>query len=309
MIIDESFRTSGLAEAQDMVRRVYARAELRESQGEFRYEHVARGEGGVSFTRFKINSEMDIAVDFDGVAAFGVVIDGSYEAESHGDLVDTGSPFLFTPGLGTSRSDELDILMINIDTDVLTASAARLAGADRARLGFGAHNPISPTMREHWLRTINYAWNSVIRVDEVFRNDSIRGATLEAVVTAALAAFPIDVAAAARASDLASSAAIRRAAAFIDDNADQPLTVADLAEAARLSVRALQIGFQRELETTPMGYLRHVRLDAARRELVAADDDTLVADVARRWGFANLGRFAAHYRARFGENPGDTLRR
>jgi AraC-like DNA-binding protein len=52
-----------------------------------------------------------------------------------------------------------------------------------------------------------------------------------------------------------------------------------------------------------------VRLDAARAELREADDDTRVADVARRWAFANLGRFAAQYRTRFGENPGDTLRR
>ncbi|GAA4159400.1 hypothetical protein GCM10022286_13730 [Gryllotalpicola daejeonensis] len=310
MIIDESFQTSDIGHAEAMARRIYPRAELRESTGvPFRYEHLARGEDGVTFARFKIDSTMDIAVDFDRVAAFGVHVAGRYNVESNGDHVDTSQPFLFTPGPGSSLSEQLDVLTVNIDTDVLARSAAQRLGVDHAHLRFGRHEPKSPVLRSHWLRTVNYVWNSVIQVPDVFENDAIRASTLETVVTAALAAFPIEVSETARNFDFASSAAVRRAKAFIENNADQALTVAQIAEAARISVRALQLGFQRELDTTPMGHLRDVRLDAARRELAAAGDDVRVADIARRWAFANLGRFAAQYRTRFGENPGDTLRR
>jgi AraC-like DNA-binding protein len=307
MIFDESFQTDDLGEAEAMARRVYPRADLRESRGSFNYEHLARGADGVNFTRFKLSSQMDIAVDFDGIAAFGVLISGDYRVESNGDQVDSSRPFLFTPGPGGSHSEQLDVLTVNIDAEVLRRTAAQQRGVDAARLRFAGHSASSPTMQAHWLRTVNYAWNSVIQVPDVFHNDAIRAATLETVVTAALAAFPIDIADAARTNDFAASSAIRRATAFIDDNADGALTVAQIAEAARLSVRALQIGFQREFGTSPMGYLREVRLDAARHELLHGDD-VLVADVARRWAFANVGRFAALYRARFGENPSDTLR-
>lgn len=34
-----------------------------------------------------------------------------------------------------------------------------------------------------------------------------------------------------------------------------------------------------------------------------------VAEVAYRWGFAHLGRFAHDYRARYGESPSTTSRR
>jgi len=34
-----------------------------------------------------------------------------------------------------------------------------------------------------------------------------------------------------------------------------------------------------------------------------------VAEVAYRWGFTHLGRFAHDYRARYGEAPSTTLRR
>ena len=309
MIVDESFRTTHLGEAESITRRIYPRAELRESRGAFLYEQVTRGEEGVNFTRFKVASQMDIAVDFDGVAAFGVLLGGRYAAESDGSSVDPTQPFLLTPGSGMSHSEKLDLLTVNIGTDVLAAAAARQLGVDKVTLRFERHGTVSPAMRAHWLRTVNYAWNSVIRVSEVFHTEAVRNATLEAVVTAALAAFPIEVAHAARASELSSSSAIRRAQAFVEDNADQPLTVAQIAEAARLSVRAVQLGFQRELGMPPMSYLRQVRLEAARAELVAAGGDARVADVARRWAFVNLGRFAAHYRERFGENPTDMLRR
>jgi AraC-like DNA-binding protein len=33
-----------------------------------------------------------------------------------------------------------------------------------------------------------------------------------------------------------------------------------------------------------------------------------VSEVAYRWGFTHLGRFAGAYRARFGESPSQTLR-
>jgi AraC-like DNA-binding protein len=310
VIIDESFGTDDIGEAETIVRRVYPKAELGDPEGQFRYEHLSRGVDGVNFTRFKINSRMDIAVDFDGVAAFGLLLGGRYAVESNGRQMDAAQPFLFTPGPGSSRSEDLDLLTINIDTEVLERAAGQQFGLDRARLRFDdVHAAASPALRAHWLQTIHYAWNSVMRSQEVFRNDAIRSATVEAVVTAALAAFPIEIAEAVRMSDFTASAAVRRAKSFIDDNADQPITVAQIAEAARLSVRALQLGFQRELELTPTAYLRDVRLEAARRDLLDADGGARVAVVARRWGFANPGRFAALYRSRFGESPGATVRR
>ena len=56
-------------------------------------------------------------------------------------------------------------------------------------------------------------------------------------------------------------------------------------------------------------YIRRVRLDRIRTELLRADPAvTNVADVARHWGFAHPGRFSATYAARYGEYPSDTLR-
>ncbi|WP_448334137.1 helix-turn-helix transcriptional regulator, partial [Streptomyces sp. DSM 41534] len=94
----------------------------------------------------------------------------------------------------------------------------------------------------------------------------------------------------------------------IEANADRDITLADIAEAVYVTPRALQYMFRRHLELSPMGYLRQVRLNHARRQLLNADPaTTTVQAVAARWGFAHTGRFAAAYRRTFGENPSDTL--
>ena len=86
-------------------------------------------------------------------------------------------------------------------------------------------------------------------------------------------------------------------------------THVDIAEAAHVSVRAVQLAFRRHLGTTPMAYLRRVRLDHTHRALVAADArHTTVAAVAAQWGFTNHSRFTAVYRATYGVLPSTTLR-
>ncbi len=102
---------------------------------------------------------------------------------------------------------------------------------------------------------------------------------------------------------------IRRADRLISDHAREPLTVDDVAEAVGLSVRSLQEGFRRHLDTTPTARLREARLAGARAELAGADPTgCTVSRVAADWGFHHLGRFAVAYRQRWGESPSDTLR-
>jgi transcriptional regulator GlxA family with amidase domain len=103
---------------------------------------------------------------------------------------------------------------------------------------------------------------------------------------------------------------VRRAAAFIEEHAGEDIGLGDIARAARVGPRALQMAFRRYRDTTPLEHLRRVRLERAHRELLAADPaagDT-VAIIADRWGFAHHGYFAASYRRAYGRSPHVTLR-
>ncbi|SCG60173.1 helix-turn-helix domain-containing protein [Micromonospora halophytica] len=80
--------------------------------------------------------------------------------------------------------------------------------------------------------------------------------------------------------------AVRRAVAYVDDHADQPITVDQIAAAAGVRPRAPQLAFRRHHDTTPMRYVRQVRLERAHHDLQAADPTTgvTVTVIATRWG-------------------------
>jgi AraC-like DNA-binding protein len=73
--------------------------------------------------------------------------------------------------------------------------------------------------------------------------------------------------------------------------------------------RTLRVCCAEFLGMSPGRYLRLRRLNMVRAELRRADPATAnVAEIAQRHQFSELGRFAATYRAVFGEKPSDTLR-
>ena len=102
---------------------------------------------------------------------------------------------------------------------------------------------------------------------------------------------------------------LRRAIAFIHDNAQTDIGLRDIAAAVGVTPRSVQYTFRRHLGTTPLEYLRRVRLDRAHRDLQMADPsvDTVTA-IAGRWGFSHAGRFSIAYRKVFGTKPSRTLR-
>ncbi|WP_343041180.1 AraC family transcriptional regulator [Streptomyces typhae] len=102
---------------------------------------------------------------------------------------------------------------------------------------------------------------------------------------------------------------VKRAMAAVQERPEHPFTTTELAAEARVGVRWLQEAFRRYVGMTPMAYVRDVRLARVRDELrVAGPGERCVSEVAFRWGFTHLGRFAEQYRARFGELPSQTLR-
>lgn len=100
---------------------------------------------------------------------------------------------------------------------------------------------------------------------------------------------------------------VRRAEIFIQAHAPNYMSLKEIAAAAGTVPRTLQSHFMRYRCVTPMQYLCNVRLDAARDLLLSGK--ALVADAAFECGFGHRGRFAHHYRRRFGETPSATLQR
>jgi AraC-like DNA-binding protein len=97
---------------------------------------------------------------------------------------------------------------------------------------------------------------------------------------------------------------------FMEANADEAITPAELARVGHMSIRTLHASFQQVLQTTPMDYLRSIRMERIRVELIHNQDPELkITDLAARWGFYHPSRFAAKYREMYGELPSETVLR
>lgn len=105
-------------------------------------------------------------------------------------------------------------------------------------------------------------------------------------------------------------ATLRRALTYLEEHAGEDVEVADVAAAAGVGVRGLQMVFRRWRDTTPLGQLREIRLARAHEDLRAADahGGRTVADIIARWRFTHPGRFSVTYRRRYGCSPSETLR-
>ena len=103
---------------------------------------------------------------------------------------------------------------------------------------------------------------------------------------------------------------MRRFRRVVEENPEQPLYMPEICEAIRVSDRTLRMVCQEHLGMGPKRYLVLRRMHLARRELrEAASEATTVTDIATRFGFWQLGRFAVEYRSLFGESPSATLHR
>ena len=94
---------------------------------------------------------------------------------------------------------------------------------------------------------------------------------------------------------------LRRAEAYLHACAGDIVRLEDVAAAAGCGPRAVQRAFRSFRGTTMHGALRAIRLERARADLALGESS--VFEIARRWGFSNLGRFTIAYQAHFGERP------
>ena len=201
-------------------------------------------------------------------------------------------------------------LIVRVDRAALDAQLERVLGRPPStELRLAASLDLTTPAARSWLSTVDLV-RSDLDGPGGLAHPVLRAQAEQLLMSQLLAAVPHSSSEELLAGPSAVPGVIRRAEALIDGHAREPLTVDDLAAAVGLSVRSLQEGFRRHLDTTPTARLRAARLAGVRAELTTADPTRCtVSRVAADWGFHHLGRFAVAYRERWGESPSATLRR
>lgn len=102
---------------------------------------------------------------------------------------------------------------------------------------------------------------------------------------------------------------VQQAEDFLLENLTQPINLASLCQALFVSKRTLFYGFDQVMGTSPMTYLKILRLQAIHHMLKTANPQTqTVSAIASEHGFYSMGHFARDYKILFGQTPRDTLK-
>jgi AraC-like DNA-binding protein len=308
------FASRDVAETRTQVARVMKPHDLRVVSGqrvEARMHHAALGDVCISRLRYGADVDIDpgplgdfflVMMPLDGHSHISC---GTQELESCNGLGSVASPSL---PLKMRWSGDNDQLMVRVASPFLERMLAAQRGRPldhplEFRLGFEWRNCTA------WLCVVRFLVDCAESGLDPSEHKLMVAHAEVMVATTLLAAQPHNY----RDEFMPQRGAIvprqvHRVKEYLRAHAHEPVNATQLAEVAGCSLRSLYAGFQEFCGQSPMQYLRGLRLERVRSDLLSGCVSTSVSGVALRWGFGHLGRFSSEYKARFGEHPSETLR-
>ncbi|WP_433316486.1 helix-turn-helix transcriptional regulator [Micromonospora sp. CA-269861] len=308
-----SFELTNTDEISELLKAFYGSMQLTPSGRQDRLHLRQDTLGPVELHRSAFTMHVRLDVDPMTALPFGTVVNGT--AAIRGRRYETqflaGDSVLATlPEPYTAVIDDVDIDLVLIPVGLFALEVDLAPNRRATPIHFTSNTPPTQQAADNWRAAFRYVRASVVGTPAA-EEPLVAGAAARLLVATSLASFPNNALRDPTPENRrdAHPGSLQRAVSFIDDNAHRDISASEIAAASYVNIRALQVAFRRHLDTTPMAYLRQVRLEYAHRELIDADPDvTSVARIAARWGFANHSRFTASYRAAFGIRPSYTLR-
>ena len=311
------FSTGDEAETEEFIRQIYIgnRTRFLAGRDDARFSATVADADGIAADHVRTTVDYAAATDPFSYFFFLAVYRGHLRITSGRDetIVSAGETTFYPLNV------PLDVGVFGACSQILRLPTARLgavaeetAGIAAADLRFGSITPVSAAMGRHWSALIDLASKMLLDENSPAAHPLLAEELTRTAAITALHTFPNTALTVAYqpGPGWVAPATVRRAAAFIQSHADQPVTVDQIAAAAGVSARALQYAFRRHYGTTPTGYLRRIRLELAEQDLRAAQPGSglTVAAVAHRWGWTSPSQFTAASRRRFGVQPSRTLR-
>jgi AraC-like DNA-binding protein len=286
--------------------------QLSGSRDSFRFRHHVTDGGSFFVARYEYSMNCRVETEPFGYLLIGQMLGGKLRLSTGRDEISPahGEMFMLDPHAPMRiQWESFQTGLVRLDLDVVNRVAAEATGRS-GEVRFGLSRAVSAQKAAHWQGLVRYLTHDFCTNETAYSSPLIFAQTMRMLAATVLETFPNTTMDADPVRPGATDAsAVRRAVAFVDEHAAEPIGVAEIAAAARIGARSLQDAFRRHLDTTPMSYLRQVRLERAHLELQAADPASrTVGDIATRWGFAHHGRFATQYRAQYGRSPSAALR-
>ncbi len=304
-LLRQRFSATTVEEAVAAVRAVFGDGAVAVQPGRFGFDAVSAVDDGVTVTRI-VSSGTDVRLETGPSPELVVfaVREGALILRRGGEEARLEAGGLGLVPIGTVAELRWDRVAVDA-VSIEVSSLNRLLGAvgRPLRLNEARIQPLSESLRELWDRLARVLAGTVLEAPDLYQRDLVRGQMIDVLAATTIEAFGlVDPAEAAADRD---DEALQAAEAHMQSHLGDPMTVGEIAVAAGVSLRGLQLLYQRRRASTPLLQLRRMRLEAARQVLESSRAEP-IGSIARRLGYTNVGRFSAHYREAFGEAPSET---
>lgn len=313
----EVCRTQDIEEASKWGERIFCANRLRslDIKGAVNTSIYYRRLGGIGIGRMSYGGDITIEPGvLDSFALIQMPIRGQelieyanqrvHSTPQLGSILNTHAPFKIHHCPGTEK------LIIRVDRSLLERHCQQHLGRTlRKAIEFQPAMSLNTVEGRRWMRMIGWLYDS-LSVDEDV--PALLVAQFEGTLVDTLLACQPHTYSAELCGDSRTIAPsfVKRVERYIEEHAHEPISIVDMAEHAGVSSRSLFTGFRRYRNTSPMLYLKEVRLRYVHEELQRQSLGAVtVTSVAFRWGFSHLGHFTTDYKRRFGESPSETLSR
>ncbi|MBA4501340.1 AraC family transcriptional regulator [Marinobacterium marinum] len=159
-----------------------------------------------------------------------------------------------------------------------------------------------------WWRTIRYIESELGNPDSLYNSPAfirdIEQALIKGILTSQPHNYSDDVKKALR-NNLPSY--LVKTIDYLKEHARNDINMDDIEWISGVSRNKLYSDFKRHIGIPPTAYLKRIRMEGVRSDIIKPTGSENISSIALGWGFTHLGRFSADYKKFFGETPSETL--
>jgi len=311
-------RSDNIAEARETISRAYDSHCLTplgpKREADISLYHAALNSVSLSIVGYQTDVNIDVA-ELTGIYVL-MPIHGRLEVQSDGGQYhcEPGQAVVLNTGVALQKTlrDDYKQLVLKFDVEAVTQQLHRLCGVSLpAPVHFQPCLERDSKAGASWWRTVHYVLEELRNCDTQCSQQLVTEPLEQLLIQRLLHCQPHNHSQTLNTPSQPSLSPwyVKRAEQYLCTNACEPLSLASLAQTVGVSERSLQYGFKKSHGVSPMQYLKTLRLERARQNLLSAQPADSVTSIALACGFRQLGEFSRQYKQRFGESPSVTLRR
>lgn len=201
-----------------------------------------------------------------------------------------------------------DMFVVSIDKELINRYSVALLGKEIDNIQINSNrlkikDRLSQMeLRDLWEETINLILSSDLDLSDIDVANKIEEDMIRSILCNSA---PSD----SKATRAERHLAAKLAKQYICENSKKQISILDICETVGATERTLYLGFGELYGLTPKAFLKYLRLHHARKDFLRAEPGSTVTNVAYKWKFYHLSRFARYYYEVFKEYPSETLKR